>query len=87
MILTSVASVFAAALVIFFANEGNDSTGRRARCFMGFFVAIVWIMAIADEVVAILQVSSNIRLTPLFNDNCSKTFGFIFGLSDAIIGL
>lgn len=37
---------------------------------MGFFVAIVWIMAIADEVVNVLQ-----------------TFGFIFGLSDAIIGL
>jgi len=37
---------------------------------MGFFVAIVWIMAIADEVVGVL-----------------KAFGFIFGLSDAIIGL
>ncbi|TFY73995.1 hypothetical protein EWM64_g10017 [Hericium alpestre] len=37
---------------------------------MGFLVAMVWIMAIADEVVYVLQ-----------------TFGFIFGLSDAIIGL
>jgi solute carrier family 24 (sodium/potassium/calcium exchanger), member 6 len=37
---------------------------------MGFCVAIVWIMAIADEVVLVLQ-----------------TFGFVFGLSDAIIGL
>lgn len=37
---------------------------------MGFFVAIIWIMAIADEVVNVLQ-----------------TFGLIFGLSDAIIGL
>lgn len=40
------------------------------RCSMGFLVAVVWIMAIADEVVNVLQ-----------------TFGFIFGLSDAIIGL
>ncbi|KAJ7494690.1 Sodium/calcium exchanger protein-domain-containing protein [Mycena galericulata] len=45
-------------------------TFRMARCSVGFFVAIVWIMAIADEVVKVLQ-----------------TFGFIFGLSDAIIGL
>jgi len=37
---------------------------------MGFMVAVVWIMAIADEVVNVLQ-----------------TFGMIFGLSDAIIGL
>ncbi len=37
---------------------------------MGFIVAVVWIMAIADEVVNVLQ-----------------TFGMIFGLSDAIIGL
>lgn len=41
-----------------------------ARCSMGFIVAVVWIMAIADEVVGVLQ-----------------TFGKIFGLSDAIIGL
>ncbi len=41
-----------------------------ARCSMGFAVAVVWIMAIADEVVNVLQ-----------------TFGMIFGLSDAIIGL
>ena len=37
---------------------------------MGFMVSIVWIMAIADEVVEVLQ-----------------TFGLIFGLSDAIIGI
>jgi hypothetical protein len=29
---------------------------------MGFFVAIVWIMAIADEVVQVLQVRDNLRL-------------------------
>ncbi|KAI5982685.1 Sodium/calcium exchanger protein-domain-containing protein [Pisolithus marmoratus] len=57
-------------LVLLFADDGFHPTARVARCSMGFFVAIVWIMAIADEVVNVLQ-----------------TFGFIFGLSDAIIGL
>jgi len=37
---------------------------------MGFVVSVVWIMAIADEVVQVLD-----------------TFGLLFGLSDAIIGL
>ncbi|KZV63796.1 hypothetical protein PENSPDRAFT_199791 [Peniophora sp. CONT] len=57
-------------LVVAFAKDGEHRLSRAARCSMGFFVAMVWIMAIADEVVNVLQ-----------------TFGFIFGLSDAIIGL
>ncbi|KAK0500466.1 Sodium/calcium exchanger protein-domain-containing protein [Armillaria luteobubalina] len=60
----------AAILVAVFAEKGEHPTFRMTRCSMGFFVAVVWIMAIADEVVNVLQ-----------------TFGFIFGLSDAIIGL
>ncbi|KAF8656846.1 hypothetical protein AX16_002393 [Volvariella volvacea WC 439] len=60
----------AAILVLSFPDSGNHPTAKMARCSMGFFVAIVWIMAIADEVVQLLQ-----------------TFGFIFGLSDAMIGL
>ncbi|KAF8632221.1 hypothetical protein AX15_001979 [Amanita polypyramis BW_CC] len=59
-----------AILVAVFAKGGDRKTGKLARCSMGFFVSVVWIMAIADEVVNVLQ-----------------TFGFIFGLSDAIIGL
>ncbi|RDB25972.1 putative cation exchanger C3A12.06c [Hypsizygus marmoreus] len=59
-----------AVLVAVFADKGDHPAAKMARCSMGFFVAIVWIMAIADEVVNVLQ-----------------TFGFIFGLSDAIIGL
>ncbi|KIK91478.1 hypothetical protein PAXRUDRAFT_149420 [Paxillus rubicundulus Ve08.2h10] len=67
----TVAVGFAAALlVLVFSNKGSHPTARMARCSMGFFVAIIWIMAIADEVVNVLQ-----------------TFGLIFGLSDAIIGL
>ncbi|KAH8994874.1 Sodium/calcium exchanger protein-domain-containing protein [Lactarius akahatsu] len=56
--------------VFLFAIKGDNQVWLLARCSMGFLVAMVWIMAIADEVVNVLQ-----------------TFGFIFGLSDAIIGL
>ncbi|KAJ6619704.1 Sodium/calcium exchanger protein-domain-containing protein [Mycena sp. CBHHK59/15] len=65
-----IAGMTASTLVAVFANDGNHPTFRMTRCSIGFFVAVVWIMAIADEVVKVLQ-----------------TFGFIFGLSDAIIGL
>ncbi|KIM33204.1 hypothetical protein M408DRAFT_61176 [Serendipita vermifera MAFF 305830] len=70
MIGAAVGGVIVAVLTILFANQGNDPAARVARTSMGFFVAVVWIMAIADEVVQVLQ-----------------TFGLIFGLSDAIIGL
>ncbi|KAG9046796.1 hypothetical protein FS837_003614 [Tulasnella sp. UAMH 9824] len=65
-LLAAVASGAAAAtLVIMFSKNGKNPAGRIVRSLMGFVVAMVWIMAIADEV----------------------TFGFIFGLSDAIVGL
>ncbi|KAG5647394.1 hypothetical protein DXG03_000464 [Asterophora parasitica] len=60
----------AAALVAVFADKGDHPTAKVVLSSMGFLVAMVWIMAIADEVVNVLQ-----------------TFGFMFGLSDAIIGL
>ncbi|KAF8992834.1 Sodium/calcium exchanger protein-domain-containing protein [Cyathus striatus] len=65
-----VSGIAVGTLVAIFAQKGDHPTAQMVRCSMGFFVAIVWIMAIADEVVNVLQ-----------------TFGFIFGLSDAIIGL
>ncbi|KAJ3727911.1 Sodium/calcium exchanger protein-domain-containing protein [Lentinula raphanica] len=67
---TAVLGVISASLVAALVDRGDNMAFTMARCSMGFFVAIVWIMAIADEVVQVLQ-----------------TFGFIFGLSDAIIGL
>ncbi|KAI6117254.1 Sodium/calcium exchanger protein-domain-containing protein [Pisolithus croceorrhizus] len=67
---TAIGGIAVGLLVLIFADDGFHPTARMMRCSMGFFVAIVWIMAIADEVVNVLQ-----------------TFGFIFGLSDAIIGL
>ncbi|KAH7341769.1 Sodium/calcium exchanger protein-domain-containing protein [Rhizoctonia solani] len=66
----SLCGVSVSTLTAVFANDGKNPAARLARCFIGFGVAMVWIMAIADEVVQVLQ-----------------TFGHIFGLSDAIIGL
>lgn len=43
-------------LVVIFAQRGTSPAARMTRCSMGFFVSIVWIMAIADEVVHVLQV-------------------------------
>ena len=37
---------------------------RILRCSMGFFVAVIWIMAIADEVVGVLKVSYAIGHSP-----------------------
>jgi sodium/potassium/calcium exchanger 6 len=67
---TTIIGVSAAVLMMVFADEGKNPVGRMLRCSMGFAVSMVWIMAIADEVVQVLQ-----------------TMGYIFGLSDAIIGL
>ena len=52
-----VAGLAVGALVIIFAETGLSAAGRMTRCSMGFFVSIVWIMAIADEVVNVLQVN------------------------------
>lgn len=53
-------------LVAVTADRGDHPTFRMARTSMGFFVAIVWIMAIADEVVNVLQVRGYI-LVPVRN--------------------
>jgi len=45
-----------AILVAIFADRGDHAVSRMARCSMGFLVSMVWIMAIADEVVNVLQV-------------------------------
>ncbi|TFK88844.1 hypothetical protein K466DRAFT_575160 [Polyporus arcularius HHB13444] len=70
LLATGVAGFAAGILVAVFADQGRSPAAQLSRCAMGFVVAVVWIMAIADEVVKVLQ-----------------TFGFIFGLSDAIIGI
>lgn len=56
LLATTVAGAAAAVLVLIFSNSGEHPTMRILRCSMGFFVAIIWIMAIADEVVGVLRV-------------------------------
>lgn len=40
-----------------YATDGTSKTWRLARCFAGFVCSMVWIAAIADQVVGVLQVS------------------------------
>lgn len=51
----AVAGIASAILVLIVGGTGLHTTSKMARCSMGFFVAMVWIMAIADEVVNVLQ--------------------------------
>ena len=62
LLATGIAGAAMGILVAVFAHQGDHPAARLARCTMGFVVAIVWIMAIADEVVEVLQV----RLSLLF---------------------
>ncbi len=56
MIATTVSGFAIGMLVLIFAKNGEHPTAKMARCSMGFLVAVVWIMAIADEVVDVLKV-------------------------------
>jgi sodium/potassium/calcium exchanger 6 len=56
MLVTAIAGFAVGSLVLIFSENGAHPTAKIARCGMGFFVAIIWIMAIADEVVHVLQV-------------------------------
>lgn len=51
-----VAGIAVGILVLVFSDTGSHSTALLVRCIMGFMVAVVWIMAIADEVVEVLTV-------------------------------
>lgn len=41
----------------FYVFEHPTHPGRIVLCFVGFFVAMVWILMIVNEVVGVLQVS------------------------------
>ena len=56
LLATGIAGTAVGILVAVFAHRGEHPAARLVRCTMGFIVAIVWIMAIADEVVEVLQV-------------------------------
>lgn len=47
----------------FWVFEDRKHSGRIVLCFVGFFVAMVWILMIVNEVVAVLQVRPNRMLT------------------------
>ena len=51
-----VAGSIAAAVVTLKATDGSEQAWRMVRCFGGFICSMVWIAAIADEVVSVLQV-------------------------------
>ncbi|GHJ84344.1 hypothetical protein NliqN6_0746 [Naganishia liquefaciens] len=53
--LSTAAGLILAVAIIITARDGMDPTWRLIRCFAGFFSAMLWIAAIADEVVEILQ--------------------------------
>jgi sodium/potassium/calcium exchanger 6 len=53
----AIAGVTAGALVAIFGDKGTHPATRSACSSLGFLVAIVWIVAIADEVVHVLRVS------------------------------
>ncbi|KAL4252330.1 Ca(2+):cation antiporter (CaCA) family protein [Abortiporus biennis] len=55
LLAAGIAGAAFAIMVAVFAKHGDSSAARLTRCTMGFIVAIVWIMAIADEVVEVLQ--------------------------------
>lgn len=60
LIATAIAGIAAAILVLIFSTSGEHPTMRTLRCSMGFLVAVIWIMAIADEVVGVLKVNSKL---------------------------
>lgn len=80
MIAVAVSGFAIGTLVLIFAGDGEHPTTKMARCSMGFFVAVVWIMAIADEVVDILKVRSLVFTSPPkllieFTNNLSRFLG------------
>jgi len=54
MLGTAISGISVTILVLIFADNRSHPTTKITRCLMGFFVAIVWIMALADEVVHML---------------------------------
>lgn len=56
---TALGGFVLALLVVAFPSMGLYPAAQMARCSMGFVVSVVWIMAISDEVVNLLQVTDS----------------------------
>jgi sodium/potassium/calcium exchanger 6 len=54
MIGTAIAGAAAAVSVMKLADDGSSGSWRVVRCFCGFTCSMVWIAAIANEVVGLL---------------------------------
>jgi hypothetical protein len=60
-----ITGTIAAVIVMYTATDGSNTFWRMVRCFGGFTCSMVWIAAIADEVVSVLQVSpASVASTP-----------------------
>ena len=57
MLAAVIVGCVSAVMVILYARDGTNTTFRLVRCFAGFICSMVWIAAIADEVVGVLRVS------------------------------
>jgi solute carrier family 24 (sodium/potassium/calcium exchanger), member 6 len=75
-IAAAIGGIAGAILVAVFADKGDHPASKMVRCSMGFFVAIVWIMAIADEVVNVLQVCTVIfQPSTILTNTCVRHLG------------
>jgi hypothetical protein len=61
LLASSVLGLIAAVAVMMTATHGRSTFWRMVRCFGGFTCSMVWIAAIADEVVSVLQVSQSLE--------------------------
>jgi len=78
-----VAGSIAAIAVIYTATDGSHTTWRMARCFGGFTCSMVWIAAIADEVVSVLQVSSSAGGTRSSREpNYARSLDLLVGMKE-----
>lgn len=58
LLAAGLAGTAAAIAVMYIATDGTSQTWKIVRCFAGFVCSMVWIAAIADEAVSVLQVGS-----------------------------
>ena len=77
---TALGGFVLALLVLAFSNLGSHPVAQMARCSMGFLVSVVWIMAIADEVVNVLQVA-------VYNVSISNTHSRVSAFPDIRVHL